>query len=155
MKLLVLSFYFPPDLSAGSFRCGALVKALRERLPPGSLIDIVTTLPNRYRSFAGEAPEHEVYPGLEVHRINLPQHQSDMLGQSRAFWTFARQALQHVEERDYDLVFATSSRLMTAALAARIARRKRLPLYLDIRDIFVDTLKDVLPRPLAVPLVPI
>jgi glycosyltransferase involved in cell wall biosynthesis len=35
---------------------------------------------------------------------------------------------------------------MTAVLGAWIARRKNARLYLDIRDIFVDTIKDVLPR---------
>src|SRR5438477_6707267 len=45
----------------------------------------------------------------------------------------------------YDLVFATSSRLMTAALGAWIARRTGARLYLDIRDIFVDTIGDVFP----------
>ncbi len=45
----------------------------------------------------------------------------------------------------YDVVYATSSRLMTASLGALVARQLRCPLYLDIRDIFVDTIKDVLP----------
>src|SRR5690606_3633485 len=40
-------------------------------------------------------------------------------------------------------------RLMTAALGAWVSRAKGIPLYLDIRDIFVDTIKDVLPRKLA------
>lgn len=43
------------------------------------------------------------------------------------------------------MVYATSSRLMTASLGALVARQLRCPLYLDIRDIFVDTIKDVLP----------
>ncbi len=38
---------------------------------------------------------------------------------------------------------------MTAVLGAWVARKKRIPLYLDIRDIFVDTIKDVLPKHLA------
>jgi glycosyltransferase involved in cell wall biosynthesis len=42
------------------------------------------------------------------------------------------------------VVFATSSRLFTAVLGSWIARRRQAPLYLDIRDIFVDTIKDVL-----------
>ena len=42
-------------------------------------------------------------------------------------------------------MYATSSRLFTAFLGSRIARKKKIPLYLDIRDIFVDTIKDLLP----------
>ena len=151
VRFLILSFYYEPDLSAGSFRTAALVAALRERLPPGSQVDVVTTFPNRYRSFNRSASEVDAANGLEVRRIRLPSHRSDMLGQSRAFLRFARQALKHVAHRDYDLVFATSSRLMTAALGAWIARRKNAPLYLDIRDLFVETINEVLPAAAAWP----
>jgi glycosyltransferase involved in cell wall biosynthesis len=145
MKVLVLSFYYQPDLCAGSFRTTPLVAALRERAPAGTQVDVVTTLPNRYHTFTQEAAEVETGDGLEIRRIKLPPHRSDMRGQSRAFLHFARRALAITSDRHYDLVFATSSRLMTAALGAWIARRKHAELYLDIRDIFVDTIKDVLP----------
>lgn len=151
MKLLVLSFYFRPDLSAGSFRTTALVDALRERAPAGTEIDVITTQPNRYQSFSQAADESETQGGVRIRRIRIPAHRSDMLGQSRSFATFARRALAHVRGNSYDLVFATSSRLMTAALGAWIARRQRARLYLDIRDIFVDTIADVLPAPAAAP----
>lgn len=146
MRLLILSFYYSPDLSAGSFRTTALVKALREQLPSNAQIDLVTTRPNRYSSFTSDAPEYEVHPQFIVHRIALPAHHSGMVDQSKAFHSYARGMLKLVEGKQYDLVYATSSRLMTAALGALVARRLQVPLYLDIRDIFVDTLKDVLPR---------
>jgi glycosyltransferase involved in cell wall biosynthesis len=149
VRLLVLSFYYWPDLSAGSFRATTLAGALREQAPAGTYIDVVTTAPNRYRTFSREAAPLEQEPGWELRRVQLPAHRSDMRGQAWAFTHFARAALAHVAHREYDLVFATSSRLMTAALGAWIARRKRARLYLDIRDIFVDTIKDVLPAPLA------
>jgi glycosyltransferase involved in cell wall biosynthesis len=152
MRLLLLSFYYHPDLSAGSFRATALVKALREQLPAGSHIDVLTTMPNRYQSFSTQAPEVETEPGLEVRRIPLPAHSSDMRGQARAFLTFARAVLKLVRHRDYDLVFATSSRLMTAALGAWISKRKRVRLYLDIRDLFVETISEVLSGAAAWPI---
>lgn len=155
LKILVLSFYYTPDLCAGSFRAAALVDALINCLPPNSQIDVVTTLPNRYSSFSVDAPAIENHPGLHVHRIALPVHQSGMIDQSKAFLTFYRQAMKHVDGRDYDLVFGTSSRLMTAVMAARVAKKKKAFLYLDIRDIFVDTVKDVLPRHLALAVKPI
>ena len=39
---------------------------------------------------------------------------------------------------------ATSSRLMTASLGAWVAKRRDAMLYLDIRDLFTDTMEDVL-----------
>jgi glycosyltransferase involved in cell wall biosynthesis len=145
VRLLVLSFYYSPDLSAGSFRTTALVKALRERAPSGSAIDVVTTAPNRYASFSREAEHTETTAGVAIRRIALPPHHSDIRGQSRAFAAFARGAIVAVAGHEYDVVYATSSRLMTATLGAWIARRTHARLYLDIRDIFVDTIAQVLP----------
>lgn len=155
LKILVLSFYYTPDLCAGSFRAAALVKSLLNSLPSNSEIDVVTTLPNRYSSFSVDVPAIENHPGLNVCRIALPSHQSGMIDQSKAFLTFYRQVMKHVKGRDYDLVFGTSSRLMTAVMAARVAKKKKALLYLDIRDIFVDTIKDVLPKHLTLAIQPV
>jgi glycosyltransferase involved in cell wall biosynthesis len=149
MRLLLLTFYFRPDLSAGSFRATALLEALRARLAPGDQIDVVTTEPNRYSRFSAGGGGDEVADGLTIHRIKLPAHTSDMAGQARAFLSFARAARRFTRGRQYDLVYATSSRLMTAALGASLARRAHCPLYLDIRDLFVDTIGDVLPGHVA------
>ena len=66
-----------------------------------------------------------------------------MVDQMMAFKEYYR-AMKILSKNDYDLVFATSSRLFTAFLGARLANKNRLPLYLDIRDIFLDTIQDVL-----------
>ena len=55
INILVLSFYFKPDLCAGSFRSTSLVKQLESMLIQGSQIDLVTTLPNRYKTFSQDA----------------------------------------------------------------------------------------------------
>lgn len=145
MRLLILTFYFPPDLAAGSFRAGALVQALAAAQPDLD-IDVVTTLPNRYHSFAMQATEVERLDRVSIKRIKLPIHKSGIVDQARAFLTFARAAQRVTRNQSYDLVFATSSRLMTAVLAARLSRQLGAPLYSDIRDIFVDTIGDVFPR---------
>ncbi len=146
MRILVLSFYFRPDLSACSFRTTALVSALRSLAPAGSQIDVITSLPNRYHSFAADALQTEEDANISIYRIGLPDHKSGLVDQSRAFLSFSRGAIRKSADRHYDVVFATSSRLMTAVLGAWIARRHGAKLYLDIRDIFVDTIRDVLPR---------
>lgn len=149
MKVLLLSFYFQPDLSAGSFRNTALVDSLKRKLPVGSSIEVMTTLPNRYAGFSADAAESEQGENVRVRRVRLPAHESGMVDQSRSFLTYARAVRRLIRGEQYDVVIASSSRLMTAALGAWVARRKRIPLYLDIRDIFVDTIKDVLPGKLA------
>lgn len=145
VRILVLSFYFRPDLSAGSFRATALVEAFGTMGGSSPHVDVITTAPNRYSSFVAEAPPVEDIPGVSVRRIPMPAHKSGMADQSKAFTAFARGALEAIRGKEYDLVFATSSRLMTAALGAAIARRKRAALYLDIRDIFADNLRHIAP----------
>ena len=143
MRILVLSFYYKPDLQcAGSFRTTALVEQLKQKA--GVEIDVVTTMPNRYASFDAGAQAEEVDGNVRIRRISMPSHESGMLDQIKAFTTFYQQAQKLAKSESYDLVFATSSRLFTAFLGARVAKTKKVPLYLDIRDIFVDTIKDVL-----------
>lgn len=149
MRLLVLTFYFTPDLSAGAFRATRLVESIRELVSPESTVDVLTTLPNRYRSFSPEAAEREQSGNLSIRRLALPSHRSGIVDQSAAFLSFARQARREVVAREYDVVVATSGRLMTAALGSLIARRTHASLYLDIRDIFVETIGDVLAKPVA------
>jgi len=142
VRILVLSFYYHPDLCAGSFRCTALVEELKKQ--NDCEIDIITTLPNRYASFSVDAQKIEEEDNVTIHRVALPSHKSGMADQIRAFFTYYREARKIVANKNYNVVYATSSRLFTAFLGARIANQKRLPLYLDVRDIFVDTIKDVL-----------
>ncbi len=148
-RILFLTFYFPPDLCAGSFRAGPLLNALLEISSLDVEIDVISTLPNRYSGFAATAAAAEQHKRHTIRRIQLSAHQSGMLDQARTFRQFCREVMQFTKGQHYDLVVATSSRLMTAVLGAWIARRAKAPLYLDIRDIFVDTITDVLPKSLA------
>ena len=141
LRILVLSFYYQPDLSAGSFRTTSLVEHLSRH---SVQIDVVTTAPNRYSSFKLKAPKFTSEGNVRIHRIPMPAHESGMIDQMMAFKKYYHGAIKLVSKNDYDLVFATSSKLFTAFLSARIANKKKLPLYLDIRDIFVDSITDIL-----------
>ena len=144
MKILLLTFYYPPDLCAGSFRAGALVRALLEAGGPDLEIDVVTTVPNRYSTHKVSAPRLERQGHVAIHRFPLFGHKSGMLDQAAAFTMFASQAAICSLGKRWDLVIATSSRLMTAVLGAAVSGLARAPLYLDIRDLFTDTMDDLL-----------
>ncbi|MCK0714445.1 glycosyltransferase family 4 protein [Chromohalobacter sarecensis] len=148
MNVLLLTFYFPPDLGAGAFRSRALVDALLERLSPEDEVEVITTAPNRYAQYDSTAPDVETsdHGRLTVRRIDLPSHQSGILDQSRAFLAYAWQVARLTRGQHYDLVIATSSRLMTGVLGRYVAGRVSARLYLDIRDIFVENLPFLLPK---------
>ena len=151
-RILLLTFFYPPDLSAGSFRAAALVKALRQKAGEDVQIEVLTTQPNRYSDHSCEAVSEEVSPGLYVRRVHLPGIKGGFIGQGLSFLRYASKVRHLTATKDYDLVVATSSRLMTVALGAWVAHWSRARLYLDIRDIFVENLKVLFPAPLAVPL---
>jgi hypothetical protein len=89
MKILYLSFYFSPDLCAGSFRNGPLVQALKSKLPANASIDVFTTLPNRYSGYCVDALEKEISGSVTINRIKLPLHKSGMLDQAKAFLAYS------------------------------------------------------------------
>ncbi|MFA7450077.1 MAG: glycosyltransferase family 4 protein [Bacteroidales bacterium] len=148
-RILYLTFYFEPDLSAGSFRNTPLVKELAKQATGIAEIDVMTTLPNRYSSFVAEALEYEEIENYYIRRIAVPKHQSGMMDQILSFQTYYDKVIKLTKNKKYDLVIASSSKLFTAFLGYRIARKKRIPLYLDIRDIFYDTLEDLLSNKLV------
>lgn len=151
MRVLLLSFYFEPDIGPGAFRSTAWALAMNLQLRPGDSLEVFTTRPNRYASFAPPSPTLQQDGAMVVHRFDLPAHRSGFIDQSRAFIWYAVQVWRHSRGKHYDLVCATSSRLMTAVLASWMARRYRARLFLDIRDLFVDAIGDLLPwwtRPL-------
>jgi len=147
VRIVIVSFYFPPDLGAGSFRTGALVKSLLENLGPDDTVRVITTAPNRYATLKTPASQYENHDRLVIERIALADHQGGLKDQLRAFFGFARKVLRRVASERADVVYATSSRLGTAFLGALVARRCKAKLHLDIRDLFVKNMSDILKGP--------
>ena len=144
-RIVYLTFYFKPDLCAGSFRNSPLALELSYQAKlKNTIIDLYTTSPNRYITFKENAPEYEEFDNLRVHRIKLPSHKSGMIDQVLSFSKFYWEVRKMNSSKKADLVFASSSRLFTAFLGYKIAKKSKAPLFLDIRDIFVDTMSDVL-----------
>lgn len=144
MRILFLTYYFEPDLCAGSFRNTSLFNALIESKSVDTTIDVITTFPNRYDSFDANAKAREIYEeGIVVHRVQLPKHGSGLKGQIVAFKHFYNHAHQLVSDKEYDLVYASSSRLFTAFLGSKFARKNKATLYLDIRDIFRESVVEI------------
>lgn len=143
-RIVYLTFYFKPDLCAGSFRNSPLALELARQAKLKKIkVDIYTTLPNRYRSFNIEAPEFEEFENIRIFRVKLPEHRSGMRDQIISFSAFYRHVLRLNKGVKADLIFASSSRLFTAFLGYQLSKRSNSKLVLDIRDIFVDTIKDV------------
>ena len=144
MKVLVLSFYYPPDIGPGPLRAQSIVNALEKKLSPGCQIDVISTQPNRYETLSRSALDFESRDNVSITRVTLPRHRGGIFDQAVAHAYFTWKVLRLTRDRTWDIIVATSSRLMTASLGALLATKIRAKLYLDIRDLFVDTITDVM-----------
>ena len=143
MKILFLTFYFEPDLCAGSFRNTPLFRELLQQMDEKDWIHVITTQPNRYHSFHVEGQAREISDNYRIDRIRVPEHKSGFIDQVRSFRVFYNEALRLAGKERYDLVYASSSRLFTAFLGRRIAVKQSFTLFFYIRDIFVDSIQEV------------
>lgn len=143
MRILFLSYFFEPDLSAGSFRNTSLFEELRDLIGNNGFIDIYTTHPNRYSSFDDNNIKYNNGVNYQITRIKVPAHNNGFISQVKSFAFYYKETLKAVENKKYDIIYASSSKLFTAFLAKKISIKIKCPLYLDIRDIFADTVKDV------------
>jgi len=152
-KILVLSYYFPPDLSAGSFRTKALIDEL---LSYDVQITLICSSPNRYASYKKETKEYESCGNLEIYRVKVPFVAKGIISQAASYCVFTIKTFFFIlKHRDFSLIYATSSRLMTAFLGSLVSKVIGSPLYLDIRDLFRDTMNDIFPKPVTLFLDPI
>ncbi len=143
-RILFLTFYFRPDLCAGSFRNSPLLDELSHQTKEKDIqIDVFTTVPNRYSTFHQDFKRVETFNNVRIERIQIPSHQSGMIDQALSFRTYFFKTLRKTKQTNYDLVYGSSSRFFTSYLAYRIAKKNRCPLYIDVRDIFSETLAGI------------
>ena len=143
MKIVFFSFYYPPDLCAGSFRAFALTKALSYKLSDKDELHVITTHPNRYASHQVLADDLEIEGNITVHRILVPKHNGGMLAQARIFLVYARSAITLSNEIEPEFIIGTTGRLMTGVVSWWTARRMRCNYFIDLRDIFSETISDL------------
>ena len=146
MKIVFFTFYYPPDLCAGSFRASALAQALATKMVNGDELHIITTHPNRYKEHCVKAENIEVDGKTTIHRILVPEHNSGMLLQIRTFSVYAIAAYRLCKRLNPNFLIGTTSRLMTGILTGISAYRLNCRYFIDLRDIFSETMSDFFSR---------
>ena len=81
MRILVLSYYYPPDIGPGSLRAKSIVDSLLEEGPSNLKIDVITTTPNRYHSLNILDPKIDNNNRVSINRVKLSQHKNGILDQ--------------------------------------------------------------------------
>jgi glycosyltransferase involved in cell wall biosynthesis len=147
-NILLISLYFPPDLSAGAFRAGALIKELEGRSAEANVLALVGR-PSRYVDYAVDWCPSERAGNVVVRRIWFPVLGRGFVAQAFGYAVFMISAVFHGVRARPDVVIGTTSRFFTGFLAYLISKVCRAKLVLDVRDLFFDTVHDVFEGRLA------
>lgn len=103
-------------------------------------------MPNRYTSYDVNTLNLEAFENVKIIRLKIPKHTGSFLSQAKSYAFYFFKVLAYTRKQKYDIVFSTSSRLFTGFLGSLIGFVKGSPHYLDLRDIFVDTVSDIFPK---------
>jgi len=143
LNIVFFTFYYPPDLCAGSFRAKSLTHALSRKLNNNDELHVITTHPNRYASHKQIAKSIEQSNKVTVHRVTVPEHQGDMYSQAKMFIVYAFAAYKICKKINPNFIIGTTSRLMTGVLTSISAYRLKCKYFIDLRDIFSETISDI------------
>ncbi len=139
MKILLITQYFPPDLSAGSFRMSSLVNEFKKYMSKNDVLEIYTTFPHRYDNYESDNIIIEK-KNIKINRIKLFKHYNSKFVQVLNYFIFFTWVLYKTKNKNYDKIFATSSKLMTSFLGSLIAKRLNIKIYCEFRDNFIQSL---------------
>lgn len=134
MKIIYLHQYFNTPEMAGGTRSYEMA---RRMVAAGHDVHMITS----YR-------EHDAYcqswftteaAGIQVHWLPVPYSNHMSYSQRmRAFLAFALAARKKVVELNGDVIFATSTPLTIALPAIPAAKKKRIPLVFEVRDLWPE-----------------
>ena len=133
MRIIYLHQYFNTPDMAGGTRSYELARRLVRR---GHEVHMVTSWREEGRQLDWFETEEA---GIKVHWLPVPY--SNHMGYAeriRAFFRFARAAGSKAAALHGDLVFATSTPLTIALPAVYAARRQRIPMVFEVRDLWPE-----------------
>lgn len=131
MKIIYLHQYFTTPDMVGITRSYEVSRRLVEA---GHEVHMVTTDRNPKRASGWRITDEQ---GVKVHWTQVPY--SNYMGtfsRIRAFLTFSLRAASKAAELGGDIIFATSTPLTIALPAVYAARKNRIPMVLEIRDVW-------------------
>ncbi len=148
MRLAYLSHYFPPETNAPAARVHELSRAL-VRL--GHEVHVVTGQPSHprgviYPGFHAAEYRRDLHDGIVVHRVpTFPAANRGVLlrGLGYAAMPTAQVLLGSLKLPPVDLVLATSPQIFTGLAGLALARLRRRPFVLEVRDLWPESIVSV------------
>lgn len=136
MKIVYISYYFPPDLGAGSFRSDVLVQKLINKLEKSDELHVITSEPNRYFKNKHYFQNKFKNKNLIIHRISVFDHKEKFIIKSLVGIKYFLDGQIRILKINPDFVIASSARLVSGLLAYVSSKVLKIKYALDLRDLF-------------------
>lgn len=148
MRLAYFTHYFPPESNAPAARVHELSRAL---VAQGHSVHVVTGKPNHPRGvlhpgYRASGYRHELVDGIEVHRCpTFPAANRGVLLRSFGFAALPLAQVGASLKRlpVVDCVLATSPQILTGLAGLGFAKRRRVPFFLEVRDLWPESIVSV------------
>ena len=147
MKILFLTHYFPPEGNAPANR---VFEFARRWVTAGHEVTVITGFPNVpngivYEGYRNQLRQIETFEGIRVVRVwTYIAANKGTVRRTLNYISFMISALvAGLFVKRPDIVIATSPQLFCGLAGAAVARLRRLPFILEIRDIWPESIKAV------------
>jgi colanic acid biosynthesis glycosyl transferase WcaI len=147
MRILILSYYFPPELGSGPNLPFEMAETLVQHKHQVSVVTgfpryHMNEMPEKYR---GKFFYHEEMAGIQVYRVNAPNVYSSSrilrgLAQQIVPWLLAMRALFLPR---HDVVVTSTPPLVMGAVCNFVARRFKAKSVVNVQDIFPQCAVDL------------
>lgn len=136
--VLIISQYFPPDVTAAAYRVGETVRLLKER---GCNVHIVTSTPHKGGLDADQA---QGFAADELTRVavnaldggGIRKYLAQYLGFA---WGALRASLRQGRKTRFDVIWLTSPPLFVVLCSLVLKHALKAPVVLDVRDIWPES----------------
>ncbi|HWG56021.1 MAG TPA: glycosyltransferase [Gaiellaceae bacterium] len=140
LRVILLSQYFPPEVGATQSRMQSFAEHLADR---GHRVCVICEFPNHPHGvippeYKGMLVEDDLSNAYRVLRVWVRAEQRKTQSTRMAFYLsyMALATAASARAGPADVIVATTPPLFTAVAGAAIARMKRAPLVLDVRDLW-------------------
>lgn len=140
--ILLISYYFPPEISAGSYRSYDLAKSIVKNVINGERkLIVITAKERRYKQEINYSLKDEFPENFKLIRLYVPFKGGGALKGVINFVFFGILVIIKTINIKPKYIISTSGRLATNSLAFILSRIHNSKLILDVRDLFSLNIK--------------
>lgn len=142
MNYVFITYYYPPDYGAGSFRAAAFVKTFSKKIRSTDNLHVITSIPNRY-NYNSKLKKYSKIKNIHFHRVEINNHKENVFKKTIAGLIYFFKSLYLLMRLKPNIIISSSARLVSGLIAFVYCQFFKCKYFLDIRDMFSALMKEM------------